>query len=78
MSDSDLQRAIELALNNNWDESHRIVQGIDNPRAAWIHAVLHKIEGDRDNAAYWYNKAQMTFSEDEPRAELRRILTTLK
>ena len=76
MSDTELDRAIEIALNNQWDASHRIVQELDTPRAAWVHAVLHKIEGDRDNAAYWYRRAQMDFSEEDPHTELRRIQKT--
>ena len=76
MSDAELERAIEMALNNQWDASHRIVQEIDTARASWVHAVLHKIEGDRENAAYWYQKAQPKFSEEEPHTELRRILKT--
>ena len=53
----DLIRAIDLALADKWDQAHKIVQKIENETAYWIHAVLHKIEGDRDNSMYWYSGA---------------------
>ena len=72
---SDLLKAIELALGNQWDEAHRIVQRYDaDPTAAWIHGVLHKIEGDLDNSRYWYRRADKLECVDrEPMAELRTI-----
>ena len=50
-------RAIDLALAGDWDQAHKIVQNIENETAYWIHAVLHKIEGDRSNSMYWYSRA---------------------
>ena len=41
----------------DWDAAHRIVQDIDGPRAARVHAYLHRKEGDAGNAAYWYRRA---------------------
>lgn len=41
----------------NWDEAHRITQDINGGEAAWIHAYLHRKEGDTANAAYWYRRA---------------------
>ncbi len=72
---SDLLKAIELALGNQWDEAHQIVQRYDaDPTAAWIHGVLHKIEGDLDNSRYWYRRADKLECVDrEPMAELRTI-----
>ena len=53
-----LINAIDLAQSGDWHEAHRIVQGYeDDETACWIHAVLHLIEGDKDNAKYWYRKA---------------------
>lgn len=74
----DLLKAIELALGNQWDEAHRIVQQYEeDPTAAWIHAVLHKIEGDMDNSRYWYRRAgKMECVDQEPMSELRTIKAT--
>ena len=51
--------AIELALNDKWDDAHKIVQEISTPNAQWIHAVLHKIEGDESNSRYWYSRSSI-------------------
>ena len=40
------------ALKNNWNDAHKIIQGIDNKIDAWIHAYLHRLEGDLNNANY--------------------------
>jgi hypothetical protein len=53
----ELIQAIDYALAGHWDEAHKAVQEIENPKAYWIHAVLHKIEGDVNNSRYWYSRA---------------------
>lgn len=71
----ELLKAIDLALAGKWDDAHRIVQQHEgDPSAAWIHAVLHKIEGDLDNSRYWYRRAgKMEKVDEESRAELAAI-----
>lgn len=75
----DLLRAIELALASEWDAAHQLVQQHeDDATAAWIHAVLHKIEGDPANSRYWYRRAgRMERVAEEPRAELAAIQAEL-
>jgi hypothetical protein len=41
----------------NWERAHQIVQDIDESMASWIHAYLHRKEGDLGNAGYWYSRA---------------------
>ena len=41
----------------DWHKAHEIVQDMDTREAAWIHAYLHRKEGDLTNAEYWYRKA---------------------
>jgi hypothetical protein len=74
-----LLRAVELALAGDWDAAHKLVQQHeDDATAAWIHAVLHKMEGDLDNARYWYRRAdRMDHVTDEPHAELAAIQAEL-
>lgn len=70
----DILRAVELALQDQWDQAHRTVQNLDDRNAYWVHAILHKIEGDLDNSRYWYRRAgKRDHVPDEPAAELREI-----
>jgi hypothetical protein len=76
----DLLRAVELALAGDWDAAHNLIQQYeDDATAAWIHAVLHKIEGDTANSRYWYRRAgRMDRVTGEPRAELAAIQAELR
>jgi hypothetical protein len=77
---TDLIHAIDLTLDNQWEAAHNIVQQHDSDQtASWIHAVLHKIEGDRGNSLYWYRRAGKADCADrEPMAELRSIRAELE
>ncbi|MBB5518865.1 hypothetical protein [Amphiplicatus metriothermophilus] len=57
----ELLRAIDLALAGDWDGAHGIVQRCDDAAAYWLHAVLHKIEGDEANSRYWYARAGRSY-----------------
>ena len=54
-NNQDCLEAIEFALEGKWNSAHEIVQEIKTSNAQWIHAVLHKIEGDENNSRYWYS-----------------------
>lgn len=41
----------------DWNHSHEVIQDVNSKNAAWIHAYLHRKEGDLGNAQYWYNRA---------------------
>lgn len=45
----------------DWARAHSLVEPIDSAAAAWVHAYLHRREGDRSNAAYWYRRAGQPF-----------------
>jgi hypothetical protein len=64
--------AIEAALVDEWDRAHRLVQELNDPLACWVHAILHKIEGDPENSRYWYGRTNGRRYEDftDTRAEL--------
>ena len=47
-------RALWYQARGKWDEAHRLVQDDRNEAAAWVHAFLHRVEGDASNAGYWY------------------------
>jgi hypothetical protein len=50
--------ALWHAARGDWDRAHRIVMSAKSRDAAWVHAFLHRQEGDRDNARYWYRQAK--------------------
>ena len=74
-----LLEAVDLALDGNWQAAHRIVQEHDSDEvAAWIHAVVHRMEGDIANARYWYRRCGRELRESvSTDAELREIKMTL-
>jgi hypothetical protein len=45
------------AAKGDWDRAHKVVQKDDGADAAWVHAYLHRVEGDLPNARYWYHQA---------------------
>lgn len=75
-----LKSAITHALAGEWDTSHKIVQQHNDPMANWIHAVLHKIEGDLSNSRYWYAHTGGRSYEDfpNPQEELKEIMQGLE
>jgi hypothetical protein len=61
----------------DWDAAHRVAQDIDDADGAWIHAYLHRKEGDSGNAAYWYRRARQPVARDTLDEEWRRIAAAL-
>jgi len=43
--------------NNHWDRAHELIDTAPGPDCAWVHAHLHRIDGDEANASYWYRRA---------------------
>ena len=73
-----LLEAVERALGGDWESAHRIVQDLDGSVAAWIHAVVHRMEGDVPNAGYWYRRCGRPLREDvSTSAELQEIKAVL-
>jgi hypothetical protein len=54
---SKLCEAIRALDAGDWNLAHRTVQALEGPVAAWLHGILHMIEGDESNARYWYQRA---------------------
>jgi hypothetical protein len=74
-----LQEAVARALAGDWQAAHRIVQEYEaDPSAAWIHAVVHRMQGDLGNARYWYGRCGRALREAvATEAELREIQSLL-
>ena len=49
--------ALWWAAKGKWDDAHKIVMDEETAEAAWVHAYLHRVEGDVGNASYWYQQA---------------------
>ena len=54
-----LRIAVQAALNGEWETAHLIAQDYSDVTANWLHAVLHKIEGDVANSHYWYARTSV-------------------
>ncbi len=50
-------QALWLVQSGHWSKAHDLCNHIDEPYGSWIHAYLHRVEGDLGNAAYWYSRA---------------------
>jgi len=65
------------AAKGDWDRAHKIVQDEATSDAAWVHAYLHRVEGDLSNAGYWYRQAGHPVARDSLQAEWERIASAL-
>ena len=68
-STTPMQRALWHGLRGDWQAAHELAQAQDDADGAWVHAWLHRIEGDLANADYWYRRAQRTPRRDDTRTE---------
>lgn len=50
-------QALWYDANDNWKKGHDLIDKMLDKSAAWVHAYLHRKEGDIINADYWYSKA---------------------
>jgi hypothetical protein len=70
-------RAVWLGLRGDWDKAHELAQAQDDDEGAWVHAWLHRIEGDMGNAEYWYRRAHKQTCRDDTRDEGLQIARSL-
>ena len=70
--------ALWHVARGEWDHAHGIVQlDEESARNNWVHAYLHRVEGDLANAAYWYRRAGQPVAGGELPAEWRAIVSRL-
>jgi hypothetical protein len=65
------------AAKGRWDAAHKIVQDEPAADAAWVHAYLHRVEGDLGNAGYWYRQAGQPVATDTLESEWERMASAL-
>ncbi len=74
-----LKHAVQFALQGEWHNAHLIAQDSNHQLAHWIHAVLHKIEGDEWNSRYWYKRTNKQYEDyADSTAELKAIMQILE
>lgn len=56
-------KALWYDAKGDWHQAHKLIDQLDDPRSAHVHAYLHRKEGDLWNARYWYNRAKQTMPE---------------
>ena len=72
-----LLRALWYDARGDWHRAHTIAQDVDDAGGAWVHAYLHRKEGDLGNAGYWYERAGRDVASDPLDAEWERIAAAL-
>jgi len=76
----ELVNGVEAAIAGRWQEAHGICQRLEGDRTAdWLHAVLHKIEGDEANSRYWYRRSGQAYEAwsnvDDELKSIKAVLT---
>jgi hypothetical protein len=69
--------ALWWAAKGEWERAHTIVMNDEGAEAAWVHAYLHRVEGDLPNAGYWYRTAGKPVAKGPLEAEWNAIVETL-
>ncbi len=74
---SDYLKSLWYDAKGDWTRAHAIIQNIEDKTAAWIHAYLHRKEGDIGNADYWYRRAGRNKPGNSLEDEWRNIVSAL-
>jgi hypothetical protein len=69
--------ALWWAAKGGWDRAHELVQNEGTSDAAWVHAYLHRVEGDLGNAGYWYRRSARPVADCPLETEWERIASAL-
>jgi hypothetical protein len=69
----DHRQALALARQGEWARAHELVRSHSDPLSCLIHGYLHRVEGDADNAAYWYGQAHSAMPEHTVEEEWQRL-----
>jgi hypothetical protein len=70
-------RALWFAGRAEWEQAHEIAQDDESREGAWVHAYLHRAEGDTNNANYWYRRAGKPIQTGDLQTEWETIVTEL-
>jgi hypothetical protein len=70
-------RALWHAAHGDWTAAHEIAQVSEDRDSSWVHAYLHREEGDQGNAAYWYRRAGKPIFKGSLEDEREAMITAL-
>lgn len=70
-------KALWWDAKGNWGKAHRIIQVMNNTTASWVHAYLHRKEGDLSNASFWYTSAGRKMPEIALEDEWKEIVKAI-
>ena len=70
-------KAMWYARKSDWETAHNIAQSISSELGSWIHAYLHRVEGDLSNADYWYKRAGKPQFQGSTEAEADDIVNSI-
>ena len=70
-------QALWYDAKGEWSRAHELVQAGDDRTGAWVHAYLHRKEGDASNAAYWYRRAGEPMQQGPLETEWEQIVERL-
>jgi hypothetical protein len=63
--------------HGDWEKAHEVAQDLEGVEGAWVHAYLHRKEGDQSNASYWYRRAGRSAAKGDLDAEWQQIVEDL-
>ena len=69
--------AMWYSKKGDWETAHNIAQSIGTELGSWIHAYLHRVEGDLSNADYWYKRAGKPQFQGSTEAEADDIVNSI-
>ena len=70
-------QALWYDAQGDWATAHEHAQAQEDTKGAWVHAYLHRKEGDLANAAYWYRRAGQQVANGPLEAEWDALVTAL-
>ena len=71
---SEHRRALAHLRRREWQKAHEIVMDLEDKVACHMHGLVHRLEGDMENARYWYARAGVPLSRSlRLAAELKQI-----
>lgn len=69
--------ALWWVAKGDWEQAHALAQKTPTADGAWVHAHIHRVEGDLDNAGYWYGRAGKPASSEALESEWDQIASVL-